>query len=126
MPVFHERQRGTACCRWPGEVRLQEGRIAHLAVFKGLTEFAFTQKFTRPAIDRRGLALVEKPHGECVFLQGNDCTVQPVKPTQCRESPNLWSFPGFEKICHAFLRLVDGERHAQLVKAVTERRTGHG
>ena len=39
----------------------------------------FIQQFTRLAGDRRGLALQEKPNGECVFLDGNDCAVQPVK-----------------------------------------------
>jgi len=44
----------------------------------------------------------------------NDCSVQPVKPQQCREFPNHWNFPGFEKTCHAISRVSD-EQHRQLI-----------
>ena len=43
----------------------------------------------------------EKPNGECIFLAGDECAVQAVKPQQCREFPNLWNFPGFEQTCRA-------------------------
>jgi Fe-S-cluster containining protein len=55
--------------------------------------------------------LQEKPDGECIFLEGNDCTVQSVKPQQCRDFPNLWNFPGFEKTCHAILREVSAAEY---------------
>jgi uncharacterized protein len=54
--------------------------------------------------DRRGLALMDKSNGECIFLAGRDCSVQPVKPQQCRDFPNGWNFPGFEEICRAVPR----------------------
>ena len=119
MPIFHECQRCTACCRWPGQVRLSDGEITRLAVFKGLTEFDFIQRHTRLAQDRRGLALQEKPNGECIFLAGNDCSIQPVKPQQCRDFPNLWNFPGFEKVCQAIPRMVSAEQYARLVAGAT-------
>src|SRR5881396_3255961 len=72
VPVYYECQRCTACCRWPGEVRLAEGEIARLAAFKGMREVPFIQQFTRLTADRRGLSLQEKPNGECIFLEGND------------------------------------------------------
>jgi hypothetical protein len=65
--------------------------------------------------------LQEKPDGSCVFLDGNDCSVQPVKPRQCRDFPNLWNFPGFEKICHAIPRLVSAEEYRRLVADATAR-----
>lgn len=101
MPIFYECDRCTACCRWPGQVRLTDEEIQRLAQFKGLSEHDFIQQFTRIRADRRGLALLDKPNGECIFLEENNCTVQQVKPRQCSEFPNLWNFPGFEKICHA-------------------------
>ena len=104
VPVFLECQRCTACCRWPGQVRLTEVEITRLAEFRGLSEFDFIQQFTRLTQNRRGLALSEKPNGECVFLEGGSCTVQPVKPQQCRDFPNLWNFPGAEKSCRALPR----------------------
>ena len=62
MPVFLECQRCTACCRWPGQVRLTDEEIRRLAEFKGMTEFDFIQKFTRLSIERRGLVLENKPN----------------------------------------------------------------
>lgn len=121
MPIFYECQRCTACCRWPGEVGFAEGEIARLAAFKGLSEPEFIQKFTRLREDRSGLALQEKPNGECVFLEGNDCSVQPVKPQQCRDFPNLWNFPGFEKQCRAISKLVGEEEWRKLIREATGR-----
>jgi len=101
-------------------VRLSDKEITQLAEFKGLSEHDFIQRFTRLRHDRCGLALMEKPNGECVFLEGGNCAVQPVKPQQCRDFPNLWNFPGYEKICHATPREVsDGEyaRRIALIRA---------
>jgi len=113
MPIFLECQRCTACCRWPGDVRLKDGEIARLAAFKGLSEDEFIQRFTRLRRDRAGLALLDKPNHECIFLEGNDCTVQPVKPQQCRDFPNRWNFPGSEKDCRAIPIQLDPETHAR-------------
>src|SRR3954447_7948162 len=94
VPIFYECDRCTACCRWPGQVSLDDGEIARLAAFKGMSEHDFIQQYTRLTLDRQGLALQDKPNGECIFLEGNNCAVQAVKPKQCREFPNLWNFPG--------------------------------
>ena len=80
---------------------MSDVEIARLAAFKGLSEHEFIQQFTRLRPDRQGLALKEQPDGACILLEGENCAVQPVKPQQCREFPNLWNFPGFEKICRA-------------------------
>ena len=125
MPIFHECQRCTACCRWPGDVRLDEGEVARLAAFLGTGEVDFIQRFTRLSRDRRGLSLEEKPNGECVFLQGDECFVHAVKPRQCREFPNLWNFPDFEKTCRAVPRMVGDEEYARLILAATGRRIDH-
>ena len=118
MPIFLECQRCTACCRWPGQVQLTDAEIARLAAFRGVTEGDFIQQFTRLRQDRQGLALQEKPDGACIFLEGNDCAVQPVKPQQCREFPNLWNFPGFEKICHAIPREVSAAEYERRVAQI--------
>jgi hypothetical protein len=111
MPIFYECQRCTACCRWPGQVRLTDEEIRRLAAFKGISEDEFIQRFTRLRQDRQGLALQEQPDGACIFLEGGDCAVQSVKPQQCRDFPNLWNFPGFEKICHAIPRNVSSAEY---------------
>ena len=121
MPVFLECQRCTACCRWPGQVRLTEAEITRLAAFKGLSEVSFIHQFTRLTQDRRGLALQDQPNGECIFLEGENCLVQPVKPQQCRDFPNLWNFPGSEKFCHAIPRQVSDAEYKLRIAQVTGR-----
>lgn len=104
MPVSYVCQRCTACCRWPGQVKVTDAEIAQLALLLGLSENDFIQQFTRLRADRRGLSLIEKPNSECIFLEGDNCRVQAAKPQQCRDFPNNWSFPGFEKVCRAVLQ----------------------
>jgi uncharacterized protein len=120
MPIFWECQRCTACCRWPGQVRLASEEVSRLAAFKRLSEFEFIQRYTRLRPDRQGLALEEKPNGECIFLEGQNCAVQPAKPQQCRDFPNGWNFPGFEGICRAVPRQMTEEEYRR-VKAVWNR-----
>jgi Fe-S-cluster containining protein len=99
-------------------VRLTDEEITRLAAFKDLSERDFIQQFTRLRHDRQGLALRDQPGGACIFLEGNDCAVQPVKPQQCREFPNLWNFPGFEKICHAIPRKVSAAEYQRRIAQI--------
>ena len=121
MPIFYECQRCTACCRWPGQVRLTEAEIARLADFLGLGEHEFIQSHTRLTQDRRGLALQENSNGACVFLAGDNCAVQSVKPQQCRDFPNLWRHPGAESECQAIPRTLGDDEYLQRVGQVTGR-----
>ena len=121
MGIFYECQRCTACCRWPGQVRVTDAEITRLAAFKHISEYDFIQLFTRLRHDRRGLVLQEKQDGSCVFLEGNDCSVQPVKPQRCRDFPNLWNFPDFEKVCHAIPRRVNEADYRRLLADATGR-----
>ena len=118
MPIFYECQRCTACCRWPGQVRLTDEEVTRLATFKGLSEPDFIRQFTRLNWDRGGLALLEKPESGCIFLEGDDCSVQAVKPQQCRDFPNLWNFPGFEQICHAVPREITEAEYAHRIALI--------
>lgn len=110
MTVHYECQRCTACCRWQGCVRVYDAEIAAMAGVLDITEDEFIQRYTRLAADRRGLLLLEKDNGECVFLDDEDCRVQAAKPRQCREFPNGWNFPGFEQGCQAIPRVVTDEK----------------
>ena len=101
MPIFYECDRCTACCRWPGQVKIAAAEITRMSVHLGIAESDFIQTYTRLNNDRSGLALQDKENGECIFLEGGDCCVNPVKPQQCRNFPNLWNFPGFEQVCRA-------------------------
>jgi len=121
MPIFHECQRCTACCRWPGQVRLSEAEITRIASFLKMGEHEFIQQYTHLSADRRGLILTDQPGGACVFLQGNECRIQPVKPQQCRDFPNLWNFPGFTDTCQAIPRLVDVQEYRRRIHEATGR-----
>lgn len=121
MPVFHDCQRCTACCRWPGQVRLTDAEITRIAAFLQLGESDFIQRHTRLQQDRRGLALQEQPDGTCIFLQENLCAIQAEKPQQCRDFPNLWKYPDAEKYCRAIPREVGEADYVQLVSQATQR-----
>lgn len=121
MPVYYECQRCTACCRWPGDVRVNDDDIMRMARGLGVTQDEFVQTYTRLTRDRRGLSLVEKVNGECVFLEGNACSIQAVKPQQCRDFPNLWRFEGFERLCRSVAHEVDTARYVELVINATGR-----
>ncbi len=121
MPIFWECDRCTACCRWPGQVRVTGAEVTRMAVHLGLTEDDFIQRFTQLNHDRTGLALIEHSSGACIFLDGADCRVQPVKPQQCRDFPNLWNFPGFEKVCRAKPHNMSLEDWRRSIKEATGR-----
>jgi Fe-S-cluster containining protein len=99
--IHYQCQRCTACCRWPGQVKVSESEIAEIASFLGHDVDDFIQRFTRLRQQRDGLALIDKENGECFFLEGNDCIINPVKPQQCRDFPNKWNFPGWRQVCEA-------------------------
>jgi Fe-S-cluster containining protein len=99
--VFYVCQRCTACCKWPGDVRIEEDELAPIAEFLGMSEGDFIGKFTRLRSNRQGLSLIEKKNHECIMLDGGACRIHPVKPEQCAGFPNKWNFPGWRKVCEA-------------------------
>lgn len=94
-------QRCTNCCRWPGFVRITEDEVHSIASFLKIDEYEFIQKYTQLRPNRTGLALVDQVDGACIFLKNNDCSIQQVKPQQCRDFPNGWNFPGWRDVCEA-------------------------
>ena len=94
-------ERCTNCCRWPGDVKVSEKEISAMAGFLQMPEDVFIQQYTRLRANRRGLSLIDQPDGACIFLEGQDCKIQYVKPQQCRDFPNAWNFPGWRDICMA-------------------------
>lgn len=82
-------------------MKISESEITAISRFLSLGEDDFIQRLTRLRPGRDGLALIDKPNGECVFLEGRNCRIQPVKPTQCRGFPNAWNFPGWRAVCEA-------------------------
>jgi Fe-S-cluster containining protein len=94
-------QRCGNCCRWRGEVAVDEDEIDRIAAFLGMPVGEFVERHTGLRADRRGLTLLELEDGTCSFLDGIDCAIQPVKPRQCAGFPNQWNFPGWRKVCEA-------------------------
>ena len=80
---------------------MSEKEITAISRHLGLEEDDFIQQYTRLRSDRCGLSLIDQPDGACIFLDGQDCRIQPVKPQQCRDFPNAWNFPGWRDICMA-------------------------
>ena len=76
--------------------------IARIAEYLDLSLDDFVERFTRINANRTGLSLIDKPNGECIFLEGkNVCQIQAVKPVQCSGFPNVWNFPGWREKCEA-------------------------
>ena len=88
-------------------MHLSDPVISAIAQFLGLNEYEFIEQYTRLRPQRDGLALTDKPNGECVFLEGRDCAIQSVKPRQCAGFPNAWNFPGWREICEATPVLIE-------------------
>jgi hypothetical protein len=121
MPIFYQCQRCTACCKWPGEVRVSNSEITAISTFLHLVEAEFIQKHTRIRKTRSGLALRDKANGECQFLRGGDCSINEVKPQQCRDFPTLWRTTDFDKYCKAIPMEMDPETYRRKVFEVTGR-----
>ena len=75
------------CCRWPGQVHLGDRDITRLAQGLNLPEDDFIDRHTDISTSRRGLRLLDKPDGSCVFLENNRCSVYIHRPEQCRRYP---------------------------------------
>lgn len=88
-----------ACCRQPGYVRLHPKESDAIAQFLDLDVHTFIETYTRLTRDRQCLSLVEKPGGACIFLTDKGCTIEVVKPLQCKNFPHKWKFSDFEHVC---------------------------
>lgn len=96
------------CCRWPGEVVVNDSEIEAIASHISMNVSEFTQKFTKLRLNRTGLTLIEKENGECIFLNDQGlCSVNPAKPDQCAGFPNAWNFDGWQDVCEAKPILID-------------------
>lgn len=99
--IYYVCSRCTACCRWPGDVRVEEDELPAMAAHLGLTVAEFIARHTRLRTNRSGLSLLEKENHECIMLDGTRCRIHPVKPAQCAGFPNKWRFPGWRQVCEA-------------------------
>jgi len=78
------------CCRWGGYVFLTDVDIGKLRTKEGLSLFKFLSKYTKEKqIGGEVKRVLANKEGstECVFLDGNSCSVNDIKPHQCSEYP---------------------------------------
>lgn len=89
-----------ACCRAPGDVRLEAGEAEAIACAVGMTFARFLETCTRLSRDRRALSLIDGADGACLFLNpDNTCRIQAVKPRQCRDYPHRWRSASLDAVC---------------------------
>lgn len=99
--VHYVCQRCNACCKWPGDVRIEDSDVVAISAFLEMEEAEFIAKYTRLRSDRQGLSIIEKPNHECSMLEEGGCRIHAVKPAQCSGFPNTWNFPGWHEVCEA-------------------------
>ena len=82
--------RCSACCRHdPGYVFLSQNDLDKLCAHSGMSESDFRKKYCRVVdfgIVKR-LSLIEKKNFDCVFWEGDGCSVYAARPLQCRAFP---------------------------------------
>ncbi|MBS5508510.1 MAG: YkgJ family cysteine cluster protein [Akkermansia sp.] len=99
--VRYECTRCGACCRWAGDVCIEEDEVREISRFLHMDEQAFIDECCRLRANRRGLSIRDAEDGACMMLAEGGCRINPVKPRQCRGFPNQWNFPGWRGLCRA-------------------------
>ncbi len=98
----HHCRRCGACCRWEGDVCLTQADVQAISAYLHVTEEDFINTCCRLQRNRQGLSLIDANDGACCMLrEDNTCSIQSVKPQQCRDFPQRWNFPGWEQRCPA-------------------------
>ena len=85
-------------------MKVEADEVDAIAAYLNMSVDEFLEKHTRLTPDRQHLSLMEKTDGECEYLVICDdglpgCAIEKVKPRQCREFPEKWNFPGWQKLC---------------------------
>ena len=84
-------------------MRLSSDEVDAIAAYLQMPLDEFIAGHTRLTADRSGLSLLENADGSCPFLvntsEGPGCSIQAVKPRQCRDFPLKWNFPNWEDEC---------------------------
>lgn len=85
-------------------MKLDHDEVDAIAGYLQMPVEEFLEFHTRLTPDRQHLSLIEKNNGECEYLTTAPdglpaCAIEPVKPRQCREFPEKWNFPGWQKLC---------------------------
>ncbi len=94
------------CCRGEGYVRIRPDDARRIARHLGLELAEFHARYCREAEmkshrEAGDVWLVDKggPDLDCIFLEGNLCSVNDVKPEQCLGFPTKWRTPDIMDYC---------------------------
>lgn len=77
---------GKCCTGGPGYTWVSIAEIRAMAEYLRMTIDTFGKKYLRQIGDRYAL-LEKQPNYDCVLLNGKQCAVYPVRPTQCQTFP---------------------------------------
>lgn len=108
--VVYKCARCGECCKWEGDVCLEEGEIDVIAGYLNLSAEDFISRFCRLRRNRQGLSLIDLEDGSCIMLEKGACRINDVKPEQCRQFPNGWNFPGWRDRCKAVPHVKDKKK----------------
>jgi len=76
------------CCRQPGYVWISVDEMANMARYLSLPLDEFQESFDVQWDSNAQSWRIDAVHGEgCPLLDGDDCRVHPVKPSQCKTFP---------------------------------------
>ncbi len=95
-----------ACCKWEGEVKVTPEEITRIAAYLRMREELFIEEKTQLSVNRKYLVIRMLNDGSCVFLHENECTINSVKPQQCKGYPLKWRNPDSALHCQAVRTLI--------------------
>ena len=103
VPASFKCTRCGSCCRESGYVHVTDEEVDQIAAQFELGVDVFTERDTRLTHNRTGLSLTEQDDGACIFLsEVGECSVETVKPLQCREFPFVWRYKDVARICEGW------------------------
>lgn len=80
---------GKCCTGSSGVVWISEEEIHAVSKFLNLPVETVCRKYVRKLGDRLALLEVKQKNGDydCIFLEGKQCSIYPVRPKQCKTFP---------------------------------------
>lgn len=75
------------CCRRPGLIELTDDEVQNIARFLEITVYDLAMEYGMELRDESWWLEVKEGGTGCVFLDGDECGIQSVKPVQCRTYP---------------------------------------